>query len=453
MNIKYYPYTNHLMQDIHAGVCGEQSGILQSSILCPTRYDEDCNLISLTGQMPYYHKVLIDPAADVQYHLGGYGSYYEEAIIRYIGEGIERYSLLISPYMYHRNFKFASYNDIQNEGIVMPFEYLDIYSDEDIEKLNIGDRKVPFQRITRDSLIGWLKCPSLFNPAKEIWIPLQLLFTGYVTSRKQEEIKFSLGFSKGVAAHTTIEKALLSAILEFIEIDATMINWYAQLKADQIKIDDVSLLKQFPKYFSQDSTFEVRASDLNIIKGLPANVLGCQLVNRKKSKPLVVYGAQADFDPIKCFYRAFVESVAITFLATYGVLYSPKEYLVKRTHNNFSDLDTNVAYYADPNQHEIKLELLGSMLGKTKLISTMQSFDSDNIEQKTHQLLTSLKGISEYAVYLDVTPPEAKEKGWHVVRTFFPELVTMCLPGIPPRNHPRMLEYGGVKNDYPHPLP
>lgn len=67
--------------------------------------------------------------------------------------------------------------------------------------------------------------------------------------------------------------------------------------------------------------------------------------------------------------------------------------------------------------------------------------------------MSGLKKISKYAVYLDITPPEVISQGWSVMRVFIPELCTMCMPGIPYSNHPRLNQFGGVSNEFPHPLP
>lgn len=43
--------------------------------------------------MPDYHKQFIGELSQVSYHIIGYGSHYEEALIRYLGESIERYAV------------------------------------------------------------------------------------------------------------------------------------------------------------------------------------------------------------------------------------------------------------------------------------------------------------------------------------------------------------------------
>ena len=83
----------------------------------------------------------------------------------------------------------------------------------------------------------------------------------------------------------------------------------------------------------------------------------------------------------------------------------------------------------------------------------MKSYDTGNVRADTTKLLRQLSVVSRYGVYLDVTPPETCHRGWKVMRTLIPELVTMCVPGVPYSQHPRFANYGGIRNEYPHPLP
>ena len=40
-----------------------------------------------------------------------------------------------------------------------------------------------------------------------------------------------------------------------------------------------------------------------------------------------------------------------------------------------------------------------------------------------------------------------------VMRVFIPELVQLSYPGFPYSRHPRVLEFGGITNAFPHPMP
>ncbi|HLP58331.1 MAG TPA: YcaO-like family protein [Candidatus Deferrimicrobium sp.] len=452
MNLTYYPYPTHLIENIFKRICSEHVGVIQSLMVGPVKYTDNLDIKSVSGQMPYYHKVLIHPDLNVQYHLTGYGTFYEEAIIRLVGEAIERYSLMATQYTLTERFRYASYNQIKQDGAVMPFDYLRTFSDSDYEKLNKGEFK-GLKKLEKDDIVGWIKCPSLFKPGLEIWTPLQLLFVGYRVNQDVKEVGFTPGFSTGTAAHATLEKALCNAILEFIEIDALMINWYTRRKAPAIAIDDLTILKQYASIFGEKSNYDVLSFDLSILKEVDAHVFGTAIMNKKEERPFIVYGAQGHLDPVKGFYRSFMESMAIAFLGIYGPLYSPKEYFNDPGCDTFTDLDKNVSFFAVPSNAQKKRDLIYSMGEGKKLLSSMKSHESGETKQDLIRLISQLSKVSEYAVYLDVTPPETRDKGWYVMRTFIPELVTMCVPGVPYSNHPRFAQFGGITNEFPHPLP
>lgn len=452
MYLKHYPYATHLIEDIFKRICSEHGGILQSLMASPVKLAENLDFKIVGGQMPYYHKVLLDPTLDIQHHLTGYGTFYEEAIIRLVGEAIERYALIASQYPLANKFRYATYNEIKEEGPVIPLEYLTTFSNSDYARLNKGTHN-GYKKLTEDDIVGWIKCPSLFKPALDIWVPIQSLFVGYKLNRKENEIAFSRAFSSGTAAHTSLERALLNALLELIEVDALMINWYTKRQAPSVIIDDFTILNEYSQIFRRDSNWEVLVMDLRILENVDAHVFGTVIINKKEQRPFIVYGAQGHLDHLKGFYRSFMESGTIAFLGIYGPLYSPKEYFTYPENDSFTDLDTNVAFFAFPNDAQKKRNLIHGMVKGGKPLSSMESYETENPKQDLAKLICQLSGVSKYAVYLDVTPPEVRGKGWYVMRTFIPELVTLCVPGVPYSEHPRFKEFGGIKNEYPHPLP
>ena len=174
---------------------------------------------SLTGQMPGYHRVLLDPDLDLQYHLAGYGLYYEEALIRYIGEGIERSSSISSYHAICDKIVFATHRDIEKTGPVVPLEYLDIFGDSDLRKLG-ADQDKNWKRLTAEDVVGWIQCHSLVRRGRKIWVPAQMLFMGHKLHREKGEARVLPCFSTGTAAHSTFQDALCNALLEVIQIDA-----------------------------------------------------------------------------------------------------------------------------------------------------------------------------------------------------------------------------------------
>jgi hypothetical protein len=148
-----------------------------------------------------------------------------------------------------------------------------------------------------------------------------------------------------------------------------------------------------------------------------------------------------------------MEAVAIAFLGIYGPLYLPKHYLATTDGSTFTDLDRNVAFFASPDDAATKRKVIDDMISGRKVLSAMPNHQTDDTGKDTARLIRQLGSVSEYGVYLDVTPPETRRWGWKVMRVFLPELVTMCVPGVPYSTHPRIQEFGGIQNEYPHPLP
>ncbi|MBX3745296.1 MAG: YcaO-like family protein [Verrucomicrobiae bacterium] len=453
MEPTYYPFSAHLLEDILKPICSEHGGITRSLLVSPVKYADDLDIKSVVAQMPAYHKVLLNPLLEMQYHLSGYGVFHEEALVRLAGEAIERYALLVSQVTLAGRIEYATYSDIEGERGAVPFEWLRLFSEADCEKLARSQYR-GMKRLERDDVVGWIRCPSLFDPTREIWIPAQMLFVGYRLNRARNEVAFSPGFSTGTAAHRSVERALQSALLEFIEIDALMIHWYAALKAPRVTVDDLTVARLLPRLHEADSRYEVVPLLLNLLEGVDAHVLASVLINRRGERPYIVLGAQGHLDPVRAYYRSLMEAVAIAFLGIYGPVFLPDKYMATRSAEEaFDDLDANVAFFASPDRAAEKRATIDRLIGERTVLSGLPSHDSGDAKADTARLIRQLSRHSEYGVYLDITPPETAGRGWRVMRVFVPELVTMCVPGVPYGEHPRLRAHGGIRNGFPHPLP
>jgi thiazole/oxazole-forming peptide maturase SagD family component len=448
MNMTFYPYPTHLI-NLYRGICGQHTGILEAGLSANTRTPNDLGICAMYGKIPDYHKITIHPDVTMQYHLTGYGLYFEESLIRLLGEGIERYALIVAPSLLRDRIKYASYRDIKKEGDVIPWELMNIFSDEDYKRLG---NSFHVRKLDENSVIGWLACPSLFEAGKEVWMPAQMLLPGYKINLAVNEIRFSSGFSKGAAAHTDFKKALLNAILETIEMDPFIVKWYTMTPSPRIIVDDYTLLKNLPQILGKDSQFEVLPLLMNL-EDTPGYVFGAALINKKEKIPFIAFGTQVSLDPVKGLYRALMEAAAITTIGNFGPVYIPESYFKYPGDAPFIDLDKNVAYYLFPQEANKKRDIFKNLTSSSLPLSGMKNLSTGDDSKDIQYLISKLRKISKYAVYLNITPPEMISRGWHVIRVFVPEYATICLPGIPFSQHPRILKYGGVRNPNPHPLP
>lgn len=445
--IKYYPSHKNVLNKYNS-ICGHQTGIMDSIIVMQANSVIAQNINTCTSMLPDYHKILLGDNAEVNYHLSGYGIYRDEAIIRLLGEGVERYALFTANLYFEEKLKYASYNQLKEKypNNVIPFEYVKIYSDEDCNKLNsLGI----LENITEDDILSWVLLPSLFDREKEYYVPAQNFFLSHIIRREKKEKVFIGGFSKGSASHKNIKLALKSAITEIVECDACMIKWYTESKVKEVVIDD-DVLNETINTILSDIDYKIRVFDYTIDKKL-GYVFTVMLINKNEKSPYIVVGASSGLNPKKVIYRAFMEALAILTLNINGPLSMPADYLETKYQKTYLNLDSNVNYWASLDDKDKKLKFINS-----KVTEKIELRKYKNLEENTdlEYLFNGLYNISKYAVYLDITPTEIADKDLHVMRVYVPELVQMSMPAFPYSKHPRIIKNGGISNnEFPHPLP
>ena len=285
--INYYPSHKNVLNKYNS-ICGHQTGILDSIIIMQANSVISENINTCTAMLPNYHKILLGDNAEVNYHLSGYGIYRDEAVIRLLGEGIERYALFTANLYFEEKLKYASYNQLKEKypDNIIPWEYVKIYNDEDCNKLNsIGI----LENITEDDILSWVLLPSLFDNEKEYYVPAQNFFLSHIIRRDKNEKVFIGGFSKGSASHKNVKLALKSAINEIIECDSCMIKWYTDSKVQEVIIDD-DILNETINLILKDINYTVRVFDYTADSNL-GYVFTVMLTNKDDKTPYM-HGCQ-----------------------------------------------------------------------------------------------------------------------------------------------------------------
>jgi len=440
----------------YSSIAGNQTGIIKATALPLVDIDDGVNLRSITGTMPDYHKrIFKNTEVSIAYHVVGYGEFYEESLIRYTGESVERYSGMMSSHIYKNYIRHASYKELTDEGNkVMPLKYIDVFSQEQMNKYSklIGD--IPSISISEDDILGWVQCPSLFNKDQKIWVPAKMIFTGYETSIEKNEKSYIQSFSTGTASHKTFKQALLNAMVEYAQIDAFMLTWFCKLKCPEIEFD-IPVVKEITGRIGggEEKNFYTKSLYMSL-PDMDLPVIGTFIIRNDDKVPYMLFGIQGDYDLKNAAVRSVMEGAAISYSSFFNTIFDVDSVRYAMGKDpTFLDLDGNVMYYGLPDQNENKLATVEDLCkGKIKL-SEIKTIDNLDLDSQLKSMMKYLEKKSEYGVYLDITPPELREKGWHTARVFIPELLEMCLPDLPFKNHPRMKEFGGVINDNPHPMP
>ena len=115
------------------------------------------------------------------------------------------------------------------------------------------------------------------------------------------------------------------------------------------------------------------------------------------------------------------------------------------------DIDKNVALYARGTYESIIKDKFNAH-NKVNASDIDADF-SGHINSQLKYLIKSFIDASKDLLFCDLSNTEAKELGFYVPRLWSKDLLSLCFPSAPPKNHSRFLAYGGFSNDAPHPYP
>ena len=159
------------------------------------------------------------------------------------------------------------------------------------------------------------------------------------------------------------------------------------------------------------------------------------LDRRTDTLPLISFGVQGDGDPKYAFLRGVMESAAILGLGMYSAIFDTAKVHAAVNSSPYLDLDTNVLYFASPRRRRAEAGAGGRAV--QRIGQALRDPRAWGPKQDTLKaLIRMVSGVSQWATYLDITPPELDDTPWKVVRVLIPELLSMCLPGLPPHGPP-----------------
>src|SRR5688572_22772349 len=100
------------------------------------------------------------------YHLGGCGIFLNEAIIRTLGETVERYSQVISEVAGLTDSRFASYQQMLSyDEKIISYDKINYFLSQQYYQHNF-----PFELLSHDQPLTWVKLHSLLR-RDYLWVP------------------------------------------------------------------------------------------------------------------------------------------------------------------------------------------------------------------------------------------------------------------------------------------
>ena len=434
---RLHPKTAHLLSRMGGSFTGvaQQMGVV-------ARSRNDPRLCVIGGEMTGVHELTRREAPPPgSYHIGGCGLDFEDAVIKTLGETVERYAHFVAASRPPRAATArCSYAELVARGTtVLAPDALRWFSTDQLNRPGF-----PCAQLGPDTATGWVEARSLVN-GRACWVPAQEAFPGYIG--RPDEPRFVPGVTTGSAAHTRLDLALRNALLELIQIDAAMGHWYANSEA--VPIGTSTRTRAVIR--TLDSCLPARAERPRFFwlpnADLPGFAVACLVSS--DPVPRVGVGLGCDMRLDRAMSKAFLEGAAVSELAKV-ILFRHRLRGEDPRGTALYDLDENVGYYADADRTLLSQRFPhGSLVDPDQLPPDRAGEPVDDIAL----LVEGFASTGKELVVLDLTTSDVAELGFVALRTWSPDLLTLCLPSAPPLAHPRFAAYGGAVDVGPHPYP
>jgi thiazole/oxazole-forming peptide maturase SagD family component len=378
------------------------------------------------------------------YHIGGAGTTYAEALIKTLGETIERYSHF-AALAGGLPVSVASLRTMRSSDVpaIWP-NPAELYSDQQLARPGF-----PFVPLGDDDEIGWIRAASL-KTGEAVAVPAQQILVGY--ARAAGERPFTTGVTTGSAAHTSPQSALRNALLEVVQIDSAIGCWYGRRRPVRLTLDD----RVAPVQRAINRTLDRHGPSLRFFwmpnADLPGFSIACLVENG--GVPHVAVGLGCDLRLSHAIYKAYLEGVAVAHLAKIVLFRQRVEAAFSVTSTPasvFYDLDSNVGHYANGHDADVI-----AMCFPDQPSLPASELDKDNYGSPSAAaalLIEAMATTGKRLVVLDLTTPDVADLGFTALRVWSPDTLSLPLPSAPAIRHPRFAAYGGVVHERPHPLP
>ena len=372
---------------------------------------------------------------------GGASSIRQIAMMKAIGEGVERYcaALYVKEELPLETYESASFRCVAPEDFAL-------YSDEQSQQPDFP--YVPFSRMTP---IRWTKAVDCCTG--EAWhVPASMVYAPYFYEVGQDGPAVSQPISTGLACHSNKNDAAISALCEVIERDAFTITWQAMLPAPPLWLDSLSEENRDLVHRFERAGGMVRILNITLDHGIPS--IMSMLMHESNELPAFVFAAASHLSP-EIAVRKSLEELAHT------------RRLAVHLQNNMPSLarrqDVHVKLYTHRNSHPSVDFLLKSQ--ESVEFQELPNFMSEDQQSDLRTLCTRIRSVGSRPLLCDVTTPDVGGLGLSVVRALIPGFHPLfmghdlrALGGWRLWNVPQRLGYKGITketgdNPAPHPFP
>jgi len=428
--------TNHLQV---ARMVSPETGIL-SHIMRLSRLNNDPRLISY-GIWPGQTGAL--GGENFGGRSSGCGWEENDALLGTVGETLERYS---SAFYDIKDAFFGSWLELPDKGASLhPSEYA-LFHDK-----QHADERFLIKPFTEDLRIHWFRCTDL-TTGLENWVPAQFIYLPF----SKDDNYITNTTSTGLAAHTDMNKCLLTALYESIERDCFTTTWLQGIVPPKIEITP-----ELESYLGEHipGKYEWNFFDINFDIGIPS-VLGICFGTAE-------YG---DFVAVGCSTRpTYGEAIQKTIKEiSQGIPYfrfllgQEKDWMPSDDYNELQNFEQHSIFYTKRKDLQFVFDPYRAAPA-TKVIDLYEPRPRNDRDEVKH-VLQLIKNVGCNVMFRDTTTPDVRQSGFFTVRAFIPQFVqlaggypfyyngakrlyeTPAKMGYPVRDYDNLVKY-------PHPFP
>jgi ribosomal protein S12 methylthiotransferase accessory factor len=365
--------------------------------------------------------------------LGGKGTEIGEAGTTLVGEFFERYCAF-HPLGDAFDRTTGSHEAVaETDTSVVPFDTLDTVDQRRSEQFG-------FAAFDSDTPVDWVAGTTADGVSR--YVPTELVTLAPQIERTLgDRAPHFYASSNGCACGSTAAGATLRALYELVERDALMQTWYRHRTPDQLQFDSetVAVAHERVRTAGVEHTF----LDLGGIGSL--DVVGVVARATDETHPAFTISASASLDTATAAADAVVESTQSLWMLRRIALTEGLAADIDLTEQ--AELGSCPQYYARPeNTHHVSFLTDGPVRSVSPPTPVDRSYG-----EALATVLSELRDAGVEPVFFDLTTPDIRELGMHVVRAVTPSLVDLCFPALPPVDHPAL--DGDLATEKGHPIP
>lgn len=367
-------------------------------------YNDEPKVYSFSAQLRNTSK--ITDGFSVDKFAGGSSFSKDKALMKAIGEALERYSLNI----YRENdFVWDSYSNLMEKAI----------NPEDFIPPSEFKIKPEFALYnSENNKLNWIKGYSLTQD-KDVFVPAQLVFVPYRYKRNEPVIQFPI--STGAASYSSLKGAILTGLLEVIERDAFMIYYLKKLSPNIIEIEK-SGNEIFEKIFSSIKRYNLELYILDIRTDVPVYSILAIIIDRTGLGPAVSLGMKSDLSIKNAITGAVEETLHSRFWIREAMIEEGSKRIKEIYERRYfvSDIRERGLLWSEPQMID-KINFF--LEGKSVLIEDYPPIKSKNL----NTLLDYFKKETVEVLYVYVTPPNLERMKNYTVKVLIPQFQPLYL--------------------------